>query len=131
MTAKRFQWVYIKDNSLELRDNGTVKVFNNERLEELLNELHDENKQLKEQRHEDINDLSVIAMKYKAIEKENERLKLELQRIYDVATLKKARDIVDMIYDDLLYETSEKSDYARNKVLECLKKLDEFGDELE
>ena len=46
MTAKRFQWVYIKDNTLELRDNGIVKVFNNERLEELLNELHDENKEL-------------------------------------------------------------------------------------
>ena len=46
MTEKRFQWVYIKDNTLELRDNGIVKVFNNERLEELLNELNDENKQL-------------------------------------------------------------------------------------
>lgn len=49
MTEKRFQWVYIKDNTLELRDNGIVKVFNNERLEELLNELSDENEQLKQQ----------------------------------------------------------------------------------
>ena len=48
MTEKRFQWVYIKDNTLELRDNGIVKVFNNERLEELLNELNDENEQLKQ-----------------------------------------------------------------------------------
>lgn len=47
MIAKRFQWVYIKNNSLELRDNGIVKVFNNERLEELLNELSNENEQLK------------------------------------------------------------------------------------
>ena len=48
MTEKRFQWVYIKDNTLELRDNGIVKVFNNERLEELLNELSDENEELKQ-----------------------------------------------------------------------------------
>lgn len=47
MTEKRFQWVYIKDNTLELRDNGIVKVFNNERLEELLNDLVEENEQLK------------------------------------------------------------------------------------
>ena len=47
MTEKRFQWIYIKDNTLELRDNGIVKVFNNERLEELLNDLNDENEQLK------------------------------------------------------------------------------------
>lgn len=46
MTAKRFQWVFIKDNELELRDNGIVKKFNNERLEELLNELHEENQRL-------------------------------------------------------------------------------------
>lgn len=47
MTEKRFQWIYIKDNKLELRDNGIVKVFNNERLEELLNNLHEENQRLK------------------------------------------------------------------------------------
>lgn len=49
MTEKRFQWIYIKDNTLELQDNGIVKVFNNERLEELLNDFAEENKQLKQQ----------------------------------------------------------------------------------
>ena len=47
----------------------------------LLNELAEENEQLKKQwkekRHEDINELSVIVMKYKALEKENEQLKFE------------------------------------------------------
>ena len=47
----------------------------------LLNELAEENEQLKKQwkekRHEDINELSVIAMRYKALEKENEQLKFE------------------------------------------------------
>ena len=46
--------------------------------EELVNELHEENTMLKERRHEDINDLSVIAMKYKSLEKENEQLKEKL-----------------------------------------------------
>ena len=49
MTVKRFQWVYIKDNLVELRDDGIVIVFNNVRLEELLNDLHEENQQLKYQ----------------------------------------------------------------------------------
>ena len=59
MTEKRFQWVYIKDNTLELRDNGIVKVFNNERLEELLNELSDENEQLKQHNTELVNKFSL------------------------------------------------------------------------
>lgn len=84
MTGKRFQWVFIKDKELELRDNGIVKRFNNERLEELLNELHEENTMLKERRHEDINDLSVIAMKYKALEKENEELKKFKSKFYNI-----------------------------------------------
>ena len=97
---------------------------------ELLNDLHDENQRLKERRHEDINDLSVIAMKYKALEEETKKLKAELQRIYDVSTVHKVKSIVDEIYDDLLYETSEESDYARKKVLQCLEKIDDFGDGL-
>ena len=56
MTEKRFQWVYIKDNTLELRDNGIIKVFNNERLEELLNDLSDENEQLKQYK-QSVNDV--------------------------------------------------------------------------
>ena len=60
MSEKRFQWVYIKDNTLELRDNGIVKVFNNERLEELLNELSDENEQLKQHNTELVNKIDFL-----------------------------------------------------------------------
>ena len=60
MTEKRFQWVYIKDNTLELRDNGIVKVFNNERLEELLNDLSEENEQLKQYNTELINKIDFL-----------------------------------------------------------------------
>ena len=62
--TKRFQWVYIKDNTLELRDNGIVNVFNNERLEELLNELHNENQELKTENKE---------LKRKALDMEMDR----------------------------------------------------------
>ena len=44
-----------------------------------LSKLQKENEELKQQwkekRHEDINELSVIAMKYKALQKKNEQLK--------------------------------------------------------
>ena len=62
-----------------------------ENTAKLLNELHEENEELKEQRHEDINDLSVIAMKYKAIEKENEQLKLELQHLHQAMSREEVR----------------------------------------
>ena len=60
MTGKRFQWVYIKDNTLELQDNGIVKVFNNERLEELLNDLSEENEQLKQYNTELVNKIDFL-----------------------------------------------------------------------
>ena len=48
MTEKRFQWVYIQeDKVIRLNDNGIVKHFPPLRLEELLNELNNENEQLK------------------------------------------------------------------------------------
>lgn len=61
---------------------------------------------------------------------ENEQLKKELQRIYDIATVNKVKNIVVEIYDDLLYENSDESDYARKEVLKCLEKIDDFGDDL-
>jgi hypothetical protein len=53
----------------------------------LLNKLSEENTMLKERRHEDINELSVIAMKYKALEKENGRLRRCINEIYTIARL--------------------------------------------
>ena len=69
--------------------------------------------------------------KIKELEKENEQLKSELQKIYEIATINKVRDIVDEIYDDLLYETSDESDYARKKVLKCLEMIDDYKDVIE
>lgn len=60
MTIKRFQWVFIADDLVELNDNGIVKILSHERLEELLNELSEENEQLIQENKElkeDIDDL--------------------------------------------------------------------------
>ena len=83
MTDKRFQWVFIKDNELELRDNGIVKRFNNERLEELLNELNDENEQLKQQVAflEEFLKSGVQYEYYQKIYEENKQLKKDILRL--------------------------------------------------
>lgn len=81
MTEKRFQWVYIKDNTLELQDNGIVKVFNNERLEELLNDLSEENEQLKQQIGNLEHTRDFCAECCERLEKENEELKFEIRKV--------------------------------------------------
>ena len=68
---------------------------------------------------------------YDQLVKENEELKSELRRIYDVATIDKAIEIVDSIYEELLYKTSEESKYKRDIILRCLEKLDDFRDDIE
>ena len=60
---------------------------------------------------------------------ENQELKQELHKIYELATVDKVRDIVENVYDDLLYETSDESDYARTKVLKCLEYIDNLRDD--
>ena len=81
MTEKRFQWVYIKDNTLELRDNGIVKVFNNERFEEFLNDLSEENEQLKQQIGNLEHTRDFCAECFERLEKENEELKFEIRKV--------------------------------------------------
>ena len=84
-----------KEQYLEVDDTTLI------RLCEVLNGLSEENEQLKEQwkekRHEDINELSVIAMKYKALEKENEQLKKIIQKYYDTTNSNGKQLISDLI----------------------------------
>ena len=60
---------------------------------------------------------------------ENQELKQELHKIYELATVDKVRDIVENVYVDLLYETSDESNYARTKVLKCLEYIDDLRDD--
>ena len=93
MTEKRFQWIYIKDNILELRDNGIVKIFNNERLEELLNDLAEENEQLKQTIKEAVNQIHLVHMQsmfhtvqsFKGDVSKRYRYSKENDTIYDTA----------------------------------------------
>ena len=102
MTEKRFNFVggYLYDGNKPIGHVEDIKFRQD--FEDIVNNLH----------------------------KENQELKKELQRIYDVATVNKVKDIVDAIYDDLLYETTEESDHKRKIILECLEKIDNFGDDL-
>ena len=102
MTEKRFELIWETDEMCNVFDNdldvnSTISV---EDVVDLLNELSEKNEQLKEQwkekRHEDINELSVIAMKYKALEKENEQLKFENNELKCALAL----DEVDYIIAD-------------------------------
>ena len=133
MTEKRFKlhivWVnYDKtDGSATLSDNGQPLlececVEDMRRVKELLNELNDKNKQLK-------SELGKLNILYKAkckteeqllemgkeVEKENEQLKKENQRMtdklnelaleflnYDMVTMGKATEISEMCYYDFL-----------------------------
>ena len=111
MTYKRFtgefdkQYSGVYDDGEQLTNFEVVDLLNEQHetiqrlkqnITELLSvdieeELLKENEQLKEKkkkkRHEDINELSVIAMKYIALEKENERLRRCINEIYTIARL--------------------------------------------
>ena len=82
MTTKRFTLKGFDGVRYDLFDGDVelaeVHKEDAKELCNLLNELSEENTMLKERRHEDINELSVIAMKYKALEKENKQLKEQL-----------------------------------------------------
>lgn len=140
MTEKRFWYDFEDCTSAKIVDfkkdteYALETIGDFRKIEDLLNEqvdkiveqeikidfLQSENKHMRE-----------LVNENKKLYQENEQLKLELQRIYDITTVNKVKNIVEEIYDDLLYETSEKSDYAREMVLKCLEKIEGFGDDLE
>ncbi len=62
---------------------------------------------------------------------ENEQLKKELQRMYDVATLNKAIEVLENKYDKMLYDGSDEvKDAMRHTVLRCIEDLDELKDDI-
>lgn len=101
MTEKRFTEVEIRFNEFSVADNGSLmashEVINTlnkqhetittltsalKELKEIgdyqamrITELDAENQKLNHRRQEDINELSIIAIKYKALEEENKALK--------------------------------------------------------
>ena len=102
----------------------TIKEFidncSNEKVKKALEDLF----------YSEVNEYD-LSKKYRKLREENQELKQELHKIYELTTVNKVRDIVENVYDDLLYETSDESDYARTKVLKCLEDIDNLRDDLE
>ena len=60
-----------------------------------------------------------------------QRLKVELQRMYDVATLNKAIEVLENKYDKMLSDGSDEvKDAMRHTVLRCIEDLDELKDDI-
>ncbi len=103
MTKKRFIPIFDGTDKrvVGAKDNGKIISFMD--MFDLLNELHEENEQLKK----------------------------ELQRIYDVATLNKAIEVLENKYDKMLYDGSDEiKDAMRHTVLRCIEDLDELKDDI-
>ena len=65
------------------------------------------------------------------MKEENEQLKKELQRMYDVATLNKAIEVLENKYDKMLSDGSDGvKDAMRHTVLRCIEDLDELKDDM-
>ena len=63
---------------------------------------------------------------------EKEELQQELQHIYNVATVSKTIDILETLYDELLYDGMGLiEDAKRLTVLRCIEKLREFKENIE
>ena len=72
-----------------------------------------------------------IVVGYNTILEENEQLKKELQRMYDVATLNKAIEVLENKYDKMLSDGSDEiKDATRMTVLKCIEDLDELKDDI-
>ena len=92
MTAKRFT----VDDGLEDVLCWEINDKENEDMTcgecaKLLNDLTEENTTLKERRHEDINELAVIAIKYNALKEENKELRILVETLKNQNQKFKAR----------------------------------------
>jgi hypothetical protein len=72
-----------------------------------------------------------LQLELQRVEEENEQLKKELQRMYDVATLNKAIEVLENKYDKMLSDGSDEvKDAMRHTVLQCIEDLDELKDDI-
>ena len=98
-----------------------------------LNELAEENQYLKSLKwnQDCINEISICIQQRQLLEEENEQLKKELKRLYDVATLNKAIEVLENKYDKMLSDGSDEvKDAMRHTVLGCIEDLDELKDDI-
>lgn len=136
MTEKRFtifgEWH--KDCVIdEIRDN-TGEYVTIGRVVDLLNENEQLKQTIETQNFNYDNAKSIIhdsENQIRNLKKENEQLKKELQRMYDVATLNKAIEVLENKYDKMLSDGSDEvKDAMRHTVLRCIEDLDELKDDI-
>ena len=124
MTEKRFRMCYEQNDingwTMSIVDWETKEPFNYTTYEVYSSSVTDTKDEMED-----------LCLLLNELHDENQELKQELHKIYELATVDKVRDIVENVYDDLLYETSDESDYARTKVLKCLEDIDNLRDDLE
>ena len=83
------------------------------------------------QMHKGVIRLNLYQQTLDRVEKENWQLKKELQRMYDVATLNKAIEVLENKYDKMLSDGSDEiKDAMRHTVLRCIEDLDELKDDI-
>ena len=76
-------------------------------------------------------DAQLFCDKLNALNDETEQLKKELKRMYDVATLNKAIEVLENKYDKMLSDGSDEvKDAMRHTVLRCIEDLDELKDDI-
>lgn len=120
MTAKRFTLeLYNGTKRIKaIKDNG--EIIYPPKIVELLNELDEKW----------IGEFSLretLQQELQRVEAENEQLKEELQRMYDVATLNKAIEVLENKYDKMLSDGSDEvKDAMRHTVLRCIEDLNEL-----
>ena len=117
-------YIYIGEN-----DSGWQDM-----LIELLNTLHEENEQLRLELDTHKHPLWSTREAERIVnelKQENEQLRKELQRMYDVATLNKAIEVLENKYDKMLSDGSDEiKDAMRHTVLQCIDDLDELKDDI-
>ena len=135
MTGKRFTDDGVEEiENQSFTDNLTGKTYwidhGLDEIVELLNELYDENIDIKS-KSKMVYERDAYKKLCNGLEEENKQLKKELQRIYNVATLNKAIEVLENKYDEMLYDGSDKvKDAMRDTVLRCIEDLDELKDDI-
>jgi predicted nuclease with TOPRIM domain len=83
MTEKQFTDIEMLDNTLYIKVCGETQIFNEDKIEEVLNNLYDENEQLQKKNDNLVNMIARVQYRADLIKEENEQLKQQMQRLYN------------------------------------------------
>jgi predicted nuclease with TOPRIM domain len=123
------EFYLVKTDYKLLMIDDIVRILNNQR--ETIQYHRKTEKQLEKEHTRLTNQLRLSYDKINKLTDENKQLKQQLQRMYDVATLNKAIDVLENKYDKMLSDGSDEvKDAMRHTVLRCIEDLDELKDDI-